>query len=168
MLCENCNERPATFHVVEITEGEKREVHLCEDCAREKKIAMPPSLSLNEILSSLMEAQAEKEAPELGSVVCPSCGMSYAEFKRGGRLGCARDYAVFRKGLLPFLDRIHGATRHKGKVPQRAADDSGRTAALLRLRRELKTAIDNEAYETAAEIRDKIHSLREDAHGAGS
>ena len=45
MMCENCNERPATFHVVEITDNEKREVHLCEKCAHEKKIALPPSLS---------------------------------------------------------------------------------------------------------------------------
>lgn len=158
MLCENCHERPATFHVVEIMEGEKREVHLCEDCAHEKQIALPASLSLNEILSSLMEAHAEKEVPELSNVACPNCGMTYAEFKNGGRLGCPKDYAVFRKGLLPFLDRIHGATTHKGKVPRQIAQDSGQAAELIRFRRELNAAIENERYEEAAELRDKIRA----------
>ena len=161
MLCENCKQKPATFHVVEITEGEKREVHLCEDCAREKKIAVPPSLSLNEILSSLMEAHAGKEVPELSNVACPNCGMTYAAFKEGGRLGCPRDYAVFRPGLVPFLERIHGATSHKGKGPRQTEGDTRSTAELLRLRRELSGAIENERYEEAAELRDRIRALRE-------
>jgi len=161
MLCENCNERPATFHVVEITNGEKREVHLCEECARDKKIALPPSLSLNDILSSLMEAQAEKDVPELSDVACPDCGITYAQFKQAGRLGCPRDYALFRKGLLPFLERIHGSVQHKGKMPQQMARDTGRTAELLRLRRELNTAVEREQYEEAATLRDRINSLRE-------
>jgi protein arginine kinase activator len=162
MLCENCNQKPATFHVVEIADGEKREVHLCEDCAHEKKIAMPPSLSLNEILSSLMEAHAEKDVPELAGVACPNCGMTYAEFKKGGRLGCPKDYAVFKKGLVPVLDRIHGATAHKGKVPREITRDTGRTAERLRLQRMLNAAVENERYEEAAELRDRLRALRED------
>ncbi len=161
MLCENCKERPATFHVVEITDGEKREVHLCEQCARDKKVALPPSLSLNEILSSLMEAHAEKDVPELSDVACPDCGMTYAEFRRTGRLGCQRDYAIFEKALLPFLEKIQGATNHKGKTPRRATQDTGQATELLRLRRELNDAIASERYEEAAKLRDSIRALRE-------
>jgi len=161
MLCENCNERPATFHVVEILDGQKREVHLCESCAQEKKIALPPSLSLNEILSSLMEAHSDKDAPELAGVGCPNCGITYAEFKRGGRLGCPKDYAVFRSGLEPFIERIHGATSHRGKVPKQIARDGGQAAERLRVRRELNAAIENERYEEAAQLRDQLRALRE-------
>jgi len=161
MLCENCNERPATYHVVEILEGQKREVHLCEQCAHEKKIALPPSLSLNDILSSLMEAHAEKDIPELQSVACPNCGLTYAEFKRGGRLGCARDYDAFKKGLVPFLERIQGSTTHKGKVPRKTPPQTAQATQLLKLRRELNAAIASEQYELAASLRDKIRTLRE-------
>ena len=161
MLCENCNEQPATFHVVEITNDEKREVHLCEQCARDKNIALPASPSLSDILSSLMEAHAEKDVPELTNVACPNCGTTYAQFKEGGRLGCPRDYAVFKKGLLPFIERIQGATHHKGKMPRRMTCDTAQTAELLRLRRELNTAIAGERYEEAATLRDKIRGLRE-------
>ena len=87
--------------------------------------------------------------------------MTYAQFRRGGRLGCARDYAVFRKALVPFLERIHGATCHRGKVPQKVPADSARAAELLRLRRELNTAIASERYEEAAQIRDQIRALTE-------
>ena len=160
MLCENCNERPATFHLVEIVDDEKREVHLCEECAREKKVALPASLSLNDILSSLVEAHAEKDVPELNDVSCPNCEMTYAEFKQQGRLGCPRDYTVFKKGLLPFIERIQGATQHRGKMPQRAADDTGQAAELMRLRRELNAAVASERYEEAARLRDKIRELR--------
>jgi protein arginine kinase activator len=160
MLCENCNERPATFHVVELTDGEKREVHLCEQCAHDKKIALPPSLSLNEILSSLVEANVEQEG-EAPALECPNCGMTYAQFRRTGRLGCPKDYAVFRDGLMPFLERVHGATAHVGKSPA-AAQDSERAAEMLRLRRSLNDAVQNERYEEAAELRDQMRAIRQD------
>ncbi len=162
MLCENCNERPATYHVVEITDNGKNELHLCEKCAHEKNIALPPSLSLNEILGSLMEAHAEKDAPELANTVCPNCGITYAEFRRGGRLGCPQDYTVFEKGMVPFLERIQGATSHTGKTPKEASHDSAQTAELIKLRRELNAAIANERYEEAARLRDSIKTLRKE------
>ena len=162
MLCENCKERPATFHVTEITSEGKREVHLCEQCAHDKKIALAPTLSLNEILSSLMEAHTEKDIPELTDAACPNCGITYAEFKQSGRLGCPRDYASFKSGLLPFLERVQGATQHRGKSPHRATSDSLQTAELLRLRRELNAAIASEHYEEAATLRDRIRALREE------
>ena len=35
MTCEKCKKKPATFHLTAIENGQKREAHLCEDCARE-------------------------------------------------------------------------------------------------------------------------------------
>jgi protein arginine kinase activator len=160
MLCENCHEQPATFHVVEITDGEKREVHLCEQCAHDKNVALPPSLSLNDILSSLMEAHADKHVPELANVLCPNCEMTYAKFQEGGRLGCPKDYAVFKKGLLPFIEHIHGSIQHKGKIPRGMGQDTTQASELLKLRRELNGAIASERYEEAAALRDAIRNLR--------
>ena len=169
MLCENCQDRPASFHVVEInSEGEKREVHLCEQCAHDKKVALPPSLSLNDILSSLMEAHADKDVPELTDVACPNCEMTYARFKQGGRLGCPRDYAVFKKGLLPFIEHIQGSIQHRGKIPQGATHDTVQASELLKLRRELNAAIASEGYEEAATLRDRIRDLRGGEQSDGS
>ena len=36
MVCQECNQRPATLHFTKIVNGEKEEFHLCEKCAQEK------------------------------------------------------------------------------------------------------------------------------------
>ena len=77
------------------------------------------------------------------------------EFRSDGRLGCPADYEVFRAGLLPILQRIHRATRHVGKVPRRLAPEN-RAAEVLKLRQQLRRAVDAENYELAAQLRDLI------------
>jgi len=157
MMCQRCNKKAATFHVTEIIGDEKKEIHLCEDCAREQNIALPTG-SLNDFLTGLLESQ--KEIPELSGVTCPVCGISYSEFRSCGGLGCSRDYTVFKQGLLPFLERIHGSTRHKGKIPVNAGKGMDNVMKLIQLRRDLNTAIDTEEYETAAKLRDQIYELK--------
>jgi protein arginine kinase activator len=78
------------------------------------------------------------------------------EFRAEGRLGCPNDYAVFRLGLEPLLERIHRAQRHVGKVPRRRAPNPALQAELLQLRRQLRTAVEAEAYEEASRLRDLL------------
>jgi len=167
MLCQHCKKKAATFHVTEIIGNEKKEIHLCEDCAREKNVALP-SGSLNDFLTGLLEAHAEKEIPELTGITCPVCGITYAEFRSSGGLGCSRDYNVFKKGLLPFLERIHGSTRHRGKVPLNAGKGMENARKLIHLRRELNKAIDTEEYEKAARLRDEIYELKKGENSDGN
>ena len=162
MMCDICGKKPATVHIVEIDDNQKKEMHLCEACAQEQNIGVPQTLSLNDILSGLIEAHAGKEIPELSGAKCPSCGTTYAEFRSCGQLGCARDYEVFRKGLLPFLERIHGSTGHRGKSSARAGKSAAVAYRLGELRHRLNKAIEAEEYEKAAEIRDAINSLKKE------
>ena len=37
MVCQECNQRPATLHFTKIVNGEKEEFHLCEKCATRKR-----------------------------------------------------------------------------------------------------------------------------------
>ena len=78
------------------------------------------------------------------------------EFRAQGRLGCPHDYAVFRLGLAPLLERIHRSTRHVGKWPKRGGPSASRQAELMELRRSLQVAIETEAYEEAARLRDLL------------
>ena len=55
------------------------------------------------------------------AVSCPSCGMSYEEFRKVGRFGCAACYAAFAPHLSRLLKRVHGATRHTGRSPAATA-----------------------------------------------
>jgi protein arginine kinase activator len=78
------------------------------------------------------------------------------EFKAEGRLGCPQDYEVFRAALAPLLQRIHRALRHAGKVPAHAVRNAALQTELMELRQQLRRAVDTEAYEEAARLRDLI------------
>ncbi|HEX4589777.1 MAG TPA: UvrB/UvrC motif-containing protein [Gemmataceae bacterium] len=156
MKCQFCS-NPATVHLTKLVKKQKLEVHLCEACA-EKHQAAPADLSLSSILESVIGQHISPVAEELGRLICPTCGIKYMEFRADGRLGCPADYEVFRRGLVPILQRIHRATRHAGKSPRRrrSASDPAAEAELLDLRQQLRRAVGSEDYETAAALRDLI------------
>jgi protein arginine kinase activator len=167
IMCQACNKKPSIVHVTEILDGgERKELHLCEDCAREKKLGLPSTITIPEILSNLIEFYSEKEKPDLENAACSRCGLTYAEFRAKGRLGCGEDYTVFRKALLPLLQRIHQSTRHKGKMPCFDTSPRGvdKNLQLARLRRQLDEAVQKEEYERAAQLRDSIRLLTQEQH----
>jgi len=159
MFCESCQKKPATVHLTEIIGNKKHEVHLCEDCAKSKG-AVKANVSIANLLSGIMESQLHLDDLVMASVSCPICGISFAEFQREGRFGCCEDFEIFHEGLLPLLERIHGATQHYGKSPKLLTEDKSLEQDLHRLQRELSQAVGQEEYEEAAKIRDKIRNLR--------
>jgi protein arginine kinase activator len=90
---------------------------------------------------------------------CRICGMSYRDFARAGRLGCSRCYETFEDRLDPLLRRIHGSGRHMGKAPAKASGAARARRELEELRRQLSAAVAQEAYEKAAELRDRIKAI---------
>lgn len=156
MLCQRCKKQQATIHLTEILQNEKRERHLCEDCAREEGVAIKAQVNLQDILSGMLEAH--QEAGKEAGLTCPDCGITYAEFRNQGRLGCPHDYEVFAAPLQEVLEKVHGATQHVGKLPHRAGADSFAQRELMQLRRQLQEAIESEHYEEAARLRDLIRN----------
>ena len=161
MICQFCKKNVATVHLTELVDGNKQEIHLCEQCARKKGLSVKTHFSLQDLLSGLIEKKKEDIPEELLSTKCPSCGLTFTSFRESGRLGCPRDYEIFKKGLTPLLDRIHGSSKHMGKVPVRIDSDTAKQRALLDLRNQLEEAIHREEYERAAELRDRIRSVEE-------
>ncbi len=161
-VCQSCQQAKATVHITDAA-PKKQERHLCEDCAeKEGVIIKQHTPSTNAILQEFLKYKVgEVKGPggvELPS--CPKCGRSFQEFQTKGLLGCPNDYDVFRPLLTPLLHRAHeGATRHVGKVPGTAGESVRRQIGLLRLRRELQEAVDQEDYERAAALRDEIRVL---------
>ncbi len=160
MQCEDCGQGDASVHFTEIINGEKREMHLCEECARRKSIPLQKAISLSDLLQNLLsQVGGGKAEEELASVACPVCGISYAEFREAGRFGCPNDYQVFRGSLKELLGKIQHDVRHVGKVPPAGGDGMRRQNELIGLRRELERAVQREEYEEAAELRDRIASI---------
>ncbi len=164
MKCDFCSE-PATVHITDMSKGTHRVLHLCDGCAEQEKGGnLKAGSKIENIVKGIIAAFAGEMAGELAKLACPYCGTKFMEFRTKGRLGCPADYDVFDKGLMPLIERIHGSTVHRGKSPSRHASDSGPQAELIRLRRELRAAVDCEHYEDAARLRDLIRA-KEGLHG---
>lgn len=162
MTCQRCEEQ-ATVHLTETVDGRRREVHLCADCARKAGVLPPESAAaapgLDAVVQGLIVAHVGELVGELAGLTCPDCGLKFMEYRAGGRLGCPNDYQVFARGLLPLVQRAHGATRHVGK----SAKVRPAAADRLRLRSRLRLAVAREDYEEAARLRDSLRLKDADA-----
>lgn len=150
--CGRCA-KPAVLHITELHHGEvKGLLHLCESCAKEYlSQSEPPGEAVGTPAGELAD-----DAEEMDHHDCPSCGITFKEFRSQGRLGCPNDYIAFQEELLPLLENIHGETQHVGKVPKRAPHASQKQYQLIRLRSQLRAAVEDEMYEEAARVRDQI------------
>jgi protein arginine kinase activator len=159
--CQFCS-NPATVHLTNIEDNQKKELHLCQSCAKQHQLIQQNELNLPAILQTLIGQHVGPLTDELARLTCPACGIRYMEFRAAGRLGCPHDYSVFRAGLEPLLQRIHRSARHAGKRPRHHASPE-QQAELVELRRRLRAAVEAEAYEEAARLRDILR--QKESHG---
>ncbi len=170
MKCQQCD-KSATFHITELTGGKPQELHLCEEHARqyltqsEDDPAGMPSLA-GSLAQQLAVGQTAEELARLDQRACPVCGITFYEFRNHGRLGCPFDYICFQQELEPLIVNIHGDTEHIGKRPAKLAGGTENRTQLIRLRREMKEAISEEAYERASQLRDQIHAIEQSSKAA--
>lgn len=164
MKCQYCGQ-PATIHMTDIVNKQKRETHMCEQCARERELMdEEPNAHLDlPALVALLMNHPKLVSEKSAGLNCPECGLDYTEFRAEGRFGCANDYDAFRPVLLPLLERIHRSLQHCGKVPRQHPTHPD-MMALETLRNELAKAVADERYEEAARIRDLIRQ-KETADG---
>ena len=87
--------------------------------------------------------------------------MTLMEFRQKGRLGCPKDYEIFTGQLRDLLERIHGATRHTGRLPGLDDDALAQRNRVSELQQKLADAIREEAYEDAAQLRDELKSVQD-------
>jgi protein arginine kinase activator len=154
-------------------DGAKRQIMLCTACSQKKgSILDPPPFqvaSMNlpqsvdqmlapvlELLKSGITKTAPSKEPEKK---CPKCGITLAEFRKRGRLGCPHDYEAFAEELGSLLEKIHGSREHHGRGPTRAKKRMTHRQKVEALRKELDEAIRAEQYETAASLRDRLKQL---------
>ncbi len=170
MKCQQC-ERPATFHITELTGGKPQELHLCEDHARtyltsssggEPTGAGGMAAALAQQVQQMAIGQTAEELARLDQQACPVCGITFYEFRSQGRLGCPHDYVAFQPQLEPLIMNVHGELEHVGKRPHCTPGSSEKRTQLIRMRREMKESVENEKYERATELRDQIRRIETD------
>jgi protein arginine kinase activator len=160
MQCDICGKKKATVHLTEIVDDQMTEMHLCEDCARERSVQMEQQFGLADLLAGLTDFGKQVKGYEQVQLKCPRCGMGYDDFKKFGRLGCGDCYTAFEENLASLLKKIHGSSHHMGKTPQAFTVAGKEKMDTLRdLKNMLQQAIQSEDFERAADLRDKIRIL---------
>ena len=183
MLCDICKKREATIHIQEIVNNSKKAMHLCSECAVKKSQNDPSfdfgGFNLAEMLYNISESQGGipgftplQEEPEQGNnggiegqiLSCSNCNWTLKALRQTGRVGCPECYNVFREVIQNALENMHRGKLHVGKRPGTQGTDtsSNLMLELMNLQKELDEVIQREEYEKAAEIRDKISSLKEE------
>ena len=163
MQCDVCTKKKATVHLTEIVDEQMSEMHLCEDCAREKNVQMEQQFGLADLLAGLADFGKQAKDVEKVKIKCSNCGMIYEDFRKFGRLGCSECYVSYQEHLGNLLKKIHGSNRHLGKTPTKIQAQTPRTKSesLEELKQQLQQAVKSENFEKAAQLRDKIHELEE-------
>ena len=165
MLCEKCGKHTATTHIKTIINGVMTEKFLCGYCANEVGFELNNNNSLSGMLASMLNEMGmsvqEKEKR------CPVCGCTFSKIAETGKAGCADCYNTFKSELLPYLKRVHGSTKHIGKSPDTKTPkvDLKSEDTVSQLRAQLDCLINEEKYEEAAVIRDKIRMMEAQNNG---
>ena len=174
MLCDRCGQRRHR-HLTEITNGHKNETHLCQVCANEiqpQGFGLAPQLNLHHFLAGLLNhelggAGFGQQPAAAGGDKCTSCGMAEGQIMKHGLLGCGDCYTHFEEKMQPLLRRIHGNTRHTGKVPGRTGGRARLVKEIEKLKGQLKEAVSREEFERAAQLRDAIRDLEKSLEEGG-
>ena len=179
MQCDICGKKKATVHLTEIVDEQMSEMHLCEECARNKSAQMEQQFGLGDLLAGLSDVgKAASQSDQKNVLVCSGCGLNYEDFRKFGRLGCGQCYTSFKEHLDGLLRKIHGSSRHLGKTPlfflppvvasSPLVNAPGALAVMSLptpnaedLKKQLHAAIEAEDFEQAALLRDKIRMLEQ-------
>ena len=154
-LCDLCGKVEATMKVSQLDkDGKVTEISVCAECARQRGFTEVGKLKAGvaEIIAELKTRVDEGDS----KLICGNCGLSYAEFKQQGRLGCADCYVSFHDKLAPLIRRIHGAVQHVGRTASGGRKQAQVKMNVQKLRDALSGAIQDEDYEKAAALRDKL------------
>ncbi len=173
MKCQNCNKNEANAFVRKNINGKVTEMHLCSECAA--KLGIMHDFSVENIFGDTFFGNllsAGLDSMNILSSVdrCEYCGSTFNDIVKNGLVGCAHCYDKFSDKLEDSIQKIHGKTSHIGKnisyteeaesteeeKPKEEAKDE-----LTDLQDQLKTAIEEQRFEDAAVLRDKIKDINE-------
>ena len=180
MLCQNCNQNEANVKYTQIINGVKKQMNLCDKCAKElgiDNISFDMQMDFSNFLGDIFEDFEEGFIPTLvkpETLLCDKCGNSYDDFIKNGKIGCDECYNTFQDKLDNILKNIHGVNKHVGrnskmikveednitKIEKKQENkEDTKQLKIKNLQERLKQEIKEERYEDAAKTRDEIKKL---------
>ena len=170
MICNKCGQNHAEIYYKQTINGNTVEYALCSKCAEELKmngklnIKMPLDdfpfgiygdelMGLKELFGlphdNRQRAVAEKKK-------CTLCSSTFDDLVKTGRIGCAECYKVFADELKANIERIHGKNEYMGKGNVQPMEEQPKPNEIVELKKQLEQAINEQEFEKAAVLRDKI------------
>lgn len=186
MLCQNCNENEANVKYTQIINGVKKQMNLCDKCAKElgiDHISFNMPMNFSNFLGDIFEDMEQDFIPTIikpETLLCDKCGNSYDNFIENGKFGCDNCYDTFESKMDTLLKNIHGVNRHVGRNGRMIGENKNinqieskenikdkdklnkedkKQAKMEELQARLKQEIKEERYEDAAKTRDEIKKL---------
>ncbi len=163
MLCDKCQKNNATIYIKNIVNNQVRELHLCAECAENLGYHEPMENPFHAFgafdpFTNLFAVTGKQENPATKQR-CSVCNADITDIRRTGRAGCPHCYTLFETSMAPIIRKIHGASVHTGSIPKSAGAKISTKRILEEKKANLRNAVANEDYETAAKLRDEIRSL---------
>lgn len=163
MKCDKC-ENQAVLHYTSEVNGEKSEFHLCPDCAKAEGFGE----MLNFKPGSMFDGFFTRPAGLMESFFGSPFGMLSDGFFGGRRMAPA---LVMPRIMIQVggektaeaeaaqAETTETAEEKTDNIPEDAGEEIRGKMELIKLRQEMKSAVEAEEFEKAAELRDKIRQL---------
>ncbi|OJF76168.1 MAG: DNA helicase UvrBC [Treponema sp. CETP13] len=161
MLCDICGQREAVLFVTQTLKGEKKEIHLCAQCAKKRGLNTDGALlaqSLGALVSELDKTQK----------VCYACGHKLKTILKTGKLGCPECYTAFKDEIENLYQRKGIDLPYTGSMPKKLESFRSTVTDRIAIQDKLEESIKNENYEKAAMYRDFLKVLDKGAVSDGS
>jgi protein arginine kinase activator len=162
MICEICKDKTAVFHVQQIMGDNIFEMHLCRDCASKKGISKDGKsfdFSLSKLINNLTKKETLPGKSPNEMEMCKTCATKISDMKEEGQVGCPDCYTYFRSTIAADISLNGSYVHHKGKLPNKLKAYKTILIDKEYLKRELEEAVNNEEYESAVILRDKLTKL---------
>lgn len=166
MLCERCHAHPATVHMVQVVNGNRKEEHLCSECAEKEHVFQKEQSffgngffdsPLDHFFGGSMLGHLLEDP--FGTCTLEDQGGQFIEVSPEKLPENEDSYSRFKESIRPLFQKGKNEipvnepkTKEKGDAPAESEE-------LQALRKELKSCVDREDFERACEVRDKIKAL---------
>ena len=166
MLCERCHAHPATVHMVQVVNGNRKEEHLCSECAEKEHVFQKEQSffgngffdsPLDHFFGGSMLGHLLEDP--FGTCTLEDQGGQFIEVSPEKLPENEDSYSRFKASIRPSFPKGKNEipvnepkTKEKGDAPAESEE-------LQALRKELKSCVDREDFERACEVRDKIKAI---------
>lgn len=162
MLCEICKINEASTRLKTVIDGELKLCDICYECAsktRNSDVMVGHELDFNSFFGTFLNTGLP---PKSNASKCKCCGATFLEIAKTGKVGCGQCYETFFDELYPSIKKIHGKTKHAGKIAGSTSKELRIVNELEKIKADLAIAVANQDFENAVILRDRIKTIEKE------